>query len=834
MSSAREFDKRKSKPVIQENFSRGMVKNAPHEDIPDGALALLRNAHGYPTEIHPRNAAVKYTDLIPPAIDGMTGLTAYKVGDLITCNDIIFDAADVSNYFVWPDQEAHDLIIEIISDHVIRVSNSGTKSITANCWVHGRLNLWEYHYSEQKVVYQWGTEIYVADSVELNTLTKAICVSFEEPSNTISDWDEIDEYGVIFNSRGTYLLSFKVDPPLIFKKNTPVPREFPASIARSKATPYRYDTTYCMSRLSGNGIRDRRTEGTEILQQSGPIEININTKPEKDYSTSWLEKKIDTTSKYNGVLTGGTLDAAQLTPNYWFGINNGTFRLKINDNLQEFLVDFSLTGFGVKSLDEVALAIQSVIKTMFPFATCYFDEDHFVITTGEENGSEIDYMMAGTSGTSIVNVLKMTAATGATVNNSNNYADNHIWGDFYVPVNSAGFKEWHWTHYVQYRTTDIGYNGATPRVTLNGEDLPPLKFTYCLEVRTCAAFYARRTVDGIVISDIGEFEIHDVGCRLEWVDGDIDIILEYINEHRVRVDASGYSGSAKPLMACAIGGGEVVEASQSGNIVTIYDGTNILTADKRKTITWSTGYYSIVKSIIDSTHFEVYDEIDKDRQGYTYDPISRYINDNISDFTLRARQGELHIGLLNNRFWNKMPNVNIGRIAPGFMVTAIRNFSEIYYCQLGETQKYLSGYYLPNRQRSDSVENSIQQIWVIPNKIIVFCKGSTWAAQTGTPSIQKLPEFGEAYSVLYFDIADPRIGVVDIGSIQEIGNGSLLQMRCADGSWRQFNGFKFTEDSTIDSQTYQDIVKKDLAECWQVGTSIATPKIGHIFWGKAK
>lgn len=853
MSSARELFQPRSKrqdqtnaPTTQSNFDRGLIKNAPHDDLPPGSLAGLINAHAFPTEVQPR-LGTRILNFTPPAIKNRTNYTASKSGRIITSlSGSIFTKADVSNYWVWPDEKIHDEITGYISATQMRARDSGEKDSTSGCWMHGRLNLWEYHYSKEKIVMQWGQEVYISSpkvvngKTEITSLVHAICVSYNQPANVVSDWAEMDEYGVIFNSNGTYLVDFKTSPPTIFKKNTPEPTVLIDDSPQTDYTKYRYDVVYSMSRLSGNGLRNRSTEGTEIMQESATTRIDEEQETPRDNAVIFTEKRIDSGLRTNGALYGGGLDRTGSWTNFWVGINDGTFELTINGITELFIVDFSIaTGVAITSMEEVAAEIQHVIRLIFYFATCEYDKQNmrFIFTSGEEPDSIIDFGGNGTGGTNIAGNLAIREGDGdgdlAYLDNANIFAEPQSDGIYTVPIVTSGVPAWHWTHFVKYRTPDIGPDGVWPRMGLKNEILPPLKFHYTIEVRVAGAFYASRDRNGLVTARRGQFEIYDVGTPLEWEDGEIETINQYISETQVRVSMEYYYGEAKVLQACAIGGGRVIRASQTGYIVTVYGGDVFTIDDERKIITWSTGYYSIIRDYISPTSVRVYDNIDKEMQGLTLDPVNRVINDNVNDQTLRNRQGNLHVGLLNHRFWTEMPNVNIGEISPGFMVTAIKNFTKIYYCQLGVSVKYLSGYFLENRQTNDKVENSIQTLKVIMNKMIVFCKGSTWGAPTNEPRIYKLPEFGEHYAVLFFDIIDENIGVTDINSIEKIDSG-LLELRCSDSAVRQFNGFQYTQDFTVDLDTGQDRIKKDFKDCWAIGTSIYTDKTGHIFWEKMK
>jgi len=269
MSSAREVNKSETQPWKQDVYNRGMVKNAPHEDIPQGAVALLRNAHAFPTEVVPRLAATIYSTIAPPVLeddDGnpRSGITAIKVGNrIISLAGDVFNANDVTNWFVWPgDPDFHDEIQEYISPTEVRVDTTGDRDSTGACWIHARLNLNTFHKSERKKLYQWGSDVYVADNIELTSWTKVLGISYDQPSNVISQlgYDDMDEYGIIGNSNGTFQVDFSHKTPIMWKKNTPIPSVLVTSVARTDATRYRYDYTYSMSRAGCPKSKHRPSE----------------------------------------------------------------------------------------------------------------------------------------------------------------------------------------------------------------------------------------------------------------------------------------------------------------------------------------------------------------------------------------------------------------------------------------------------------------------------------------------------------------------------------------------------------------------------------------------
>ena len=821
-----------------------MVKNAPHDDLPPNSVAGLVNAHCYPTEVQPRLASWLYSELQPPAWqddceDAKSNLTASKDGNIVTLIGDTFDLDDISCYFAWPTDDGyqHDEIQEYLTANTVRVDRSGTIAATDGCYIHGRHNLNVFHRKVRKKINQWGRRVYTTE-IAMSSWDECLCVSRKMPSNVISDSAPMDEYLMIGNSRGIFKLSFDAAQPMLWRANSPVPDVLLEGRARRKEYKYRYDYLHSMARLDGAGIRSTLT-GAKIQQRSGTTALNTDVIPNRDYGTYWTEKPVGSGVNTGGRLRTGVLAAANRVPSYWAGIAapGVTFNFTHNERSEDFLCDMSDTGYDVKSMDDVANALQDTIRTLFSWIEVeWFEEGYMEFRTGREADATLDYLQDGTGGTNIAAILLGREADGATLDNTWNYnAPNQV-GILYNPTDDD-IPEWHWNHYTLWRTTDISENGADPRTTEDGEELQPLKFTYAGDYRIAGAFYASRT-GNIVTAEVGTFEKADEGTPLKWEDGDIDTISEYISDTKVSVSIRGYSDGAKVLQACAIGGGRVLRASQDGDIVTLETELNgdYFSADGcdvRKTIYFSNGYEAIIKEVLDGNHVRVHDSTFRDTQGITIDPTCRVITDTYTDETLRQLMDETHAGLLNARFREPMPNGNILEIVPGFMLTAQRTNDLVHYCDLPSKMKYSAGYHLPNRQTLDKVSGSIQLIKKAPNYFIIWCNDSTWAAPTNNPDIKKLPEFGEWYGVLHADVVDEEIGVVDYGGIQEIAPGAF-QMLCADNSWRQFINRRYSDDLMVDQNTGQDRIKKDFAGTWNLGTGLYGKKLGHIWWGTSR
>ena len=837
------MDKREASPVNWEGAPRGLIKNAPHDDLPDGSVAGLINAHSFPTEWQPRLGTEIFSEVLPPVI--RSGIRAYKTGNRIIALTGSFSEADVSRYFVWSDEDEHDEIQVYISDTEVQTDTTGDKDPMWGCWIHGRLNMWGFHKTSHKHAMLWESEVYVYDEL-MTSKTKAICVSRESPTNAVSTWDEQDEYGVIFNSNGIYLLDFTGtgDWPLIFKRNTNVPSVVIEDEARNDYKRIRYDYIYAMARIGGKGIRDRTIAGSKIVQQSGSTALQeIGSDREKDWGTIWREKKIDNGTKTCGRLYGAVVNTDYQTPTWWNAVAapGVSMRVTINGRTENFVVDMGPAGYNVSSMVEVANAWQETLRLIYYKATCVWRDRRFVVTSGEEDGSTIGYCEAGIGGTNVAAIMRLTNAY-AELDNAFVYATPLPVNVLTMPyaTNSTTNRARHWTHYVVLRTENIGPDGVNPRIIENTqEELPPINFTWVADARVAGAFYAYKEHSGLVTALSGEFEQADVGTPIKWEDGDVETISEYVDSTHVYTTSGyyGYYEDKKPLQAAAIGGGVVVLGHQTGDRVYRDGGTAFSEDDVGETLFFSDGYEVVIIEYVSEDCVVVSDSVDRDMQGMTHSPVSRVFNDTVSDDKLFARQGEAHVGLWEHRFWKNMKSGACGTIVPGFMISASRNSSILYYCQLPIGRKYMGGYHLVSRQLNDRIEDSIQYITKLPNRVIVFCKNSTWGGPTNLSdsNIKALPEFGYSYAVLYIDVLDARIGLNDYGSLAPVDNAMLI-MRCTDGSVRQFDGTQFGEDVTIDPDSRQDRIKATLGETYPLSASVYSDKegLGYVLWLRQK
>lgn len=814
--------------IDTDNFGYGIVKDPPASTIPKNSLADGENVICYPTEVISRTGSRLYTTSELPPLAGRTGYSASKSGYIVTCDQNHFTLDDVGNYWVWPGTETeHDEIIRYIDGMHVEVADSGTKTTQVGCYMRGKINLWKFHSVQKKWLWMLGNELWLTN-LDIDEWTEVLIVSRDAPYNAISDCKEFDEWSwMVFNSNGIFRVDLDSPDPIAYKINVPIPNSRMSEQAQTVDTDYQYGYIYGTSRIIGNAWFRSRLTPARIETETG---ANNWDDAYQDYADVWTEDPIGPSTE-----TFAELECARLGATYqniagWNTIVDGTFNINVNGiGTYEVYCDFS----NVTTMAEVAATIQAALRDYFSDATCEYDGDHFVLTSGRIPSGTISYCTAGATGTDIATIMGGTVAANAVI--SYPYTDvPTVVGPLKLPVvNNTDPQEyqWHFTHYPIYRTLDKRglYKQGTSELRLND----PERFVWVKDLRVCGAFWARR-YNGHALARIGQFEEADVGTVIEWEDGARTTILGYASPDDVIIyDAGGYYAKEETdYMAAAIGDGRVLRASQTGTTVTRTHGDVFTAADVRKTITWATGYRSIIIAFINANQVTVNDDYDKDVQGITLDPVQRYFNDTISDDTLRTRETRL---LCKTRFLENMSNCNVGLVVPGYMLTAQRTSNRLEYCQLPIGYDYLAGFHNKGYQFSETIKDDIQFLLMAPNKFIALCSNRTWHGPTNISEFVTLPKTGVVVSVIGgIDILDGNIGCFDWGSIQEVQNGVYRLITSEPGGigLRDFNGFSYGPNLFELQKTSQTNWMDAFRALRRATASIFDGLAGYIVWGR--
>lgn len=264
----------------QDSFAGGMYNDPPASEIPANSLKYLENAIAYPTYLEPRTGSIEYNAGNQAVLPRQrTGLTGTKTDNIITSPDAVFVEEDLKSYWVH-DDGTEDEILAILSDTQIRVRNSVTHPVSTNAGIRRPLNAHYYHKEQKIIMLLVGNIVYVSD-VNLTSFTAVLNLSVDTPNNAASDMDEMNNYGILFNSKGLYKIQLEGSFYYMWKMNSPVPSVRITSNVDQNNIPadrsYAYKYIYTMTRLKGMGHgRDRLSIGTTFEQESGTVIADMN------------------------------------------------------------------------------------------------------------------------------------------------------------------------------------------------------------------------------------------------------------------------------------------------------------------------------------------------------------------------------------------------------------------------------------------------------------------------------------------------------------------------------------------------------------------------------
>lgn len=375
-----------------------------------------------------------------------------------------------------------------------------------------------------------------------------------------------------------------------------------------------------------------------------------------------------------------------------------------------------------------------------------------------------------------------------------------------------------YTHFPVWRTCNTE---ATYRGKLNNAD----RYYWVHDLRVCAAFLATRTANEVQFT-VGLAESADVGSTLKFENGDEYTITEYISPQRVKIDTD-LIDSYGPA-ACAIGNGKVLRCSQSGDTVTRVGGDTFAETD---TVIWWAAGRSVIKEYVNENTVRVWGSVTREEQGATLNPTHRHFCDTVADGTLRSRGTSL---LLRNRFWEAMPNCNVGAVAGGFLLTSGTGSSKLRYCQLIDQQEYTIGYHNSAEQQNEHITGDIRAIHAFGDRVIVWTSSKTYAAITTPATYVTLDEIGETIAkIAAVDCIAENIGCFDRGSISDYGDGRviLITSEPSGKALRVFDGYRYGPNLLMTAEG-QGRYNRLVQSMQNATASIAGGEVGYIVWGR--
>jgi hypothetical protein len=415
-------------------------------------------------------------------------------------------------------------------------------------------------------------------------------------------------------------------------------------------------------------------------------------------------------------------------------------------------------------------------------------------------------------------------STGSTIPNSVSLT-------LYAPT------DYHWTHYSLYRTKDVGINGQD---TITGAGNFDTQFFWVKDIPIVKAFKLTKTVYSgstykVARSDSnGGFNQHDTGATIKVSNGDSLVIQQVypVTTSTLYYDNTLYqntltltvgSGLFTDLAGC-IGATDCFIGDQSGTTVTAPT-TRFLLVDINKTLFWADGTTSLITSVAsdNSATCTVLDSNTRSSMACAYNPTNRSITDYNPDSIIEASGTSYPV---NNRFWQPLPQCNLGSIAFGFMLTCARDDNYLYYSQISQGFEYWMGYYYPGLQQN-IFKDSIRAIWETIDNFVIYGSLSTYIIPA-TMIIENRDDISGTNTLVLSGqtIVDPNIGCLDSGSIQDIDLGKQILIT-NEPAVRIFDGRKKQYSESLSEDKISDLLRT--LETFT--SSSYDPWNGYIFWG---
>lgn len=807
-----------------------VFEDEPPADIPSGTLSKVINAIAVGSKCKPRNGSILWTSTRPPAVDGRTGYAAHTNGQYIDSDSgNIFTPGDVSFLWCWGDG-TFDEIVEYISPTRVRRRDSETTSGTA-CYLQGRPNLWKWHQKQRVFIVQLGYELYIVN-YEMTIWTLVVQHCHWRISNSESSMVEDGDYAVVANSRYCWRVIIDNTPPIAYPINSPVTENRLDSNDGEGEKKHRYNYLIALARIDGTTNFRHRLEDPPplILTESGTTRIDEHR---QDWVTEWTDESIGEGSATYGVLTSAGMAGFALAT--LTAINDATMQISMNGyGVVGLVMDFE----ACTSLYDCANVIQGALREYWPSATCeYVYEDGFPrirITSGKTiAGGSVSYAYNGTGGTNVAGILQLRQVDGATITTPYTTAQAE---QMYLRVPPeqwvSGQYQWWATHYVVYRTPDLGPTGYHLDVLGERVANSPDEFIWAKDLRICGSFIAKRH-RGYVYARLGEFEPADKGTQIEFEDGSRVTIVRYINGSTVQYSTTPYYSDSTDWMAACIGGGRVARVSQAGNVVTVWPGsslnsfTALNTGDIRKAGWWPDGSRSYIKRRISATQWEVWDYRTRDETGFALDPTYRVWTDIIDDDQLRSHAAGW---ACRNRFMREVEPSNCVAPQPAFMIFGARGGEEVRYCPLNPDYKPFLGYH--NREyQTIELRDKIMSFWGFTTMFSALCQGSIYTASTNNSIEITVPETFQKIWQLAGMEKRADFGIADHGSVSPVGK-DLIRFVTSTLEVVEFDGLNYSPDICVDQNSGLKRWTRALEKSLPIFAGICSRVTAHVLWWK--
>jgi len=331
----------------------------------------------------------------------------------------------------------------------------------------------------------------------------------------------------------------------------------------------------------------------------------------------------------------------------------------------------------------------------------------------------------------------------------------------------------HATSFSIYRSLNISKTSTPPGIDpVTGLGNNSEGIFWVKDVPLCKSFMA--SVSGTVLTvTAGTISSDDIGNAMADISGTSYGVITAVSATTITVSVAGGNSADK---AFVMGNGRLGMASQEGTVFTIVNDVVGFIPDNT-IVFWCDGTMSIISGYDGSTA-DALVSASHSSQPFVVAPLltgfTRMFNDTVPDVGadygvegLLERSKRGNRVYIPARFFEALPDSNIGHLLGGFMVVATRGATKYYYSQYSNKPHNL-GYYRLGVQEAEA-KAAITMLWLSVDKIVFFLINKTFALQTNFSTNVGNTEVGDdVYQLSELTLIDDAIGVKHWETIRQM------------------------------------------------------------------